>query len=395
MLRWRGTSALKSCRVVRTTQEPATGFRGKYCTGAYKHLFKKRAAPTRRLDRQSNVAAKLRAKSRHDTTTSMPMRAIRIHQFGDVSNLKVEELPDPHPAPGEVKVQVRAASINPSDARNVEGKMEGTTLPRIPGRDFAGVIVEGPQELLGREVWGTGGDVGFTRDGSHAGFIVIPADAAAAKPANLSFEEAACVGVNFVTAYEGLVARAKAQSGETVLVTGAGGGVGSAVLQLGQALGAKLIAADRTPFDSSHFAGVELAGYVNTTDKRWSDSVREMTGGKGVNVVFDCVGGEVFEPALSTLGQLGRQVAITSVGGRRVSFDLLDFYHRRLTLLGVDSRALTVSDCARVLESLTGLFAKGSLKAARITKRGSLDDAVELYTHAGKGGEGKAVFVFA
>lgn len=322
------------------------------------------------------------------------MRALRFHEFGDLSNLKVEELPDPAPSRAEVRVRVRAASINPSDARNIEGKMEGTTLPRTPGRDFSGVVVDGPPNLLRMEVWGTGGDVGFTRDGSHAEFILIPADAAVPKPAALTFEEAACVGVNFVTAYEGLVARASVQPGETVLVTGARGGVGSAVLELGQALGARLIAADRTPFDAAGFRNIELAGYVNTTQKQWCDDVREIVGGKGVDVAFDCVGGDLFEPVLSTLSQLGRQVAITSVGSRRVSFDLLDFYHRRLTLLGVDSRALTVTDCARLLNSLSPLFGAGRLKAARIAKRGSLQDAAELYAHAGKGGEGKAVLLF-
>ena len=322
------------------------------------------------------------------------MRALRFHQFGDLSNLKVEELPDPIPSREEVKVRVRAASINPSDARNIEGKMEGTTLPRTPGRDFSGVVVDGPPDLLRMEVWGTGGDVGFTREGSHGEFILIPADAAVPKPAALTFEEAACVGVNFVTAYEGLVARARVQPGETVLVTGARGGVGSAVLELGQALGAKLIAADRTPFDASGFGNIELAGYVNTTQKEWRNNVGEMTGGKGVDVAFDCVGGDLFEPVLSTLSPLGRQVAITSVGNRRVTFDLLHFYHRRLTLLGVDSRALTVTDCARLLDSLSPLFQAGRLKAAKITKRGSLEDATELYAHVSKGSEGKAVLLF-
>ncbi len=321
------------------------------------------------------------------------MRALRFHQFGDVSNLRVEEVPDPRPAQDEVKVAVRAACVNPSDVKNVEGKMEGTTLPRTPGRDFSGVVVEGPRGFLGREVWGSGGEVGFTRDGSHAQFLTVPSAAAIAKPAKLTFEEAACVGLNFVTAYEGLVARANAQAGETVMVTGARGGVGMAVLQLGEALGAKLIAVDRTSLDVSAFEGVDLAGAANTNDKQWTQAVREMTGGKGVDVVFDCVGGDVFEPALSTLGKQGRQVAITSVSSRRVSFDLLDFYHRRLTLLGVDSRALTVTDCAGILEKLAPLFEKGALRAARIGKRGSLDDAVELYAHAGSGGAGKAVFV--
>lgn len=321
------------------------------------------------------------------------MRALRFHEFGDLSKLHVEEIAQAIPGKGEVKVRVRAASVNPSDFRNVEGKMEGTTLPRTPGRDFAGVVVEGSSSLVGMEVWGTGGDVGFTRDGSHAEFMTIPAVAAVRKPAALTFEEAACVGVNFVTAYEGLVTRAKVKAGETILVSGARGGVGSAVLRLAQAMGAKVIAADRTSADASESRSAGLLGRVATGDKQWTDAVRDLTAGKGVDIAFDCVGGELFEPMISTLARDGRQIAITSVGTRRVGFDLVDFYHGRLALLGVDSRALTVSDCAGFLDLLRPLFEAGKLRPAAIAKRGSLDDAAALYAYAGQGGRGKAVFV--
>lgn len=80
--------------------------------------------------------------------------------------------------------------------------MSGTTLPRTPGRDFAGLVVDGPSSILNTEVWGSGGELGFTRDGSHAEFLVIPASGVSPEPRNLSFEQAACVGVNFITAYQ-------------------------------------------------------------------------------------------------------------------------------------------------------------------------------------------------
>jgi NADPH:quinone reductase len=322
------------------------------------------------------------------------MKALRFHEFGDFSKLRLEELPEPVLAPNEVRVRVTAAAVNPSDANNIQGKMEGTTLPRIPGRDFAGIVVEGPADLRGVQVWGTGGDVGFTRDGSHAEFIDIPAAAVVPKPANLTDEEAACVGVNFVTAYEGVVTRAKVKEGETLLVTGAGGGVGQAVLRLGQALGAKLIAVDRNPFDAGAYEGVNLFGYVDTSRQQLGDAVREITGGKGADVAFDCVGGELFEPVLATLGQLGRHIVITSVGPRRVTFDLRDFYHRRLTLMGVDSRAFTVTNSAQLLNLMSPLFLDGRLKPTKISQRGSLRDAGELYSFVIRGGGGKAVFVF-
>src|SRR4051795_7588606 len=105
------------------------------------------------------------------------MRAVVITQFGEPKSLKVEEVATPEPGADEALVEVRAAAINPSDVKNVTGAMHGTTLPRIPGRDFAGVVIGGERHLVGREVFGTGGDVGFTRDGSHAQFILLPTNA--------------------------------------------------------------------------------------------------------------------------------------------------------------------------------------------------------------------------
>jgi NADPH:quinone reductase len=321
------------------------------------------------------------------------VKALRISKFADnLENLETEEVPDPEIGPGQAKVRVLAASINPSDVKNVQGKFPKTQLPRIPGRDFAGMVVEGPANLIGTEVWGSGGDIGFTRDGSHAEFLMIPVEAVVAKPRNLSFEEAACVGVNFLTAYQGLFRVAKLQPGETLLVTGAQGGVGSAVLQLGQTQKAKLIAVDRKPLDEEKFARLDLLGYVNISEVNLLDAVEHITKGQGVDVAFDCVGGELFEPVLSTLRQLGRQVAITSVGTRRVSLDLLDFYHRRLTLLSVDSLAITVTDGASLLASMAPLFEAGSLKPSAIAERGWLDEAKKLYSYVAAGHPGKAVF---
>lgn len=321
------------------------------------------------------------------------MRAAYITAFGEnLASLKVQTVPDPVAGNGEAKIKIMAASVNPSDVKNVQGKMEGTTLPRIPGRDFAGIVVDGPKHLVGTEVWGTGGDTGFTRDGSHAEFMLVPADGLTPKPHRLSFEQAACVGVNFVTAYLGLIQRAQLKKGETLLVTGAAGGVGQAVLQLGQNLDAKLIAVDRKPFQPATYQGLQLAGYVDTSHDQLSDVVRQITNGTGVDVAFDCVGGHLFEPVLSSLGQLGRQVAITSAGKRRVGFDLLDFYHRRLTLLGVDSRALTVTGSSKILAEMTSDFEAGRLKPSAMARRGALDDIPDLYAFVLKGGSGKAVF---
>jgi NADPH:quinone reductase len=117
----------------------------------------------------------------------------------------------------------------------------------------------------------------------------------------------------------------------------------------------------------------------------------QLTNGAGVDVAFDCVGGELFEPVLSSLKQLGRHVVITSVGTRRVSFDLMNFFHRRLSLFGVDSRALTVTESSRLLAEMVPEFESGRLRPSPISKRGTLAEVSELYGFVDGGGSGKAI----
>ena len=173
------------------------------------------------------------------------MKAVRFAQHGKPSVLTIEDMPDPVPAANEAVVRVIAASINPSDAKNVAGAMEQTTLPRTPGRDFAGVVEAGPPDWIGAEVWGSGGDVGFTRDGTHAERLLIPVAALRRKPAALDFAQAASVGVNFVTAWKGLVQAAGLAEDETVVIIAASGGVGNAAVQIARRLGARVIGTDR------------------------------------------------------------------------------------------------------------------------------------------------------
>jgi NADPH2:quinone reductase len=136
------------------------------------------------------------------------MRGIRFEAFGDPSVLKALEVPAPVADEKTAIVRVMAASINPSDVKNVAGAMRQTTLPRIPDRDFAGVVEVGPSEWIGAEVWGTGGDSGFTRDGTHAELIAVPVASLRRKPKTLSFDEAASVGVNYIAAWCGIEAAA-------------------------------------------------------------------------------------------------------------------------------------------------------------------------------------------
>src|ERR1700739_1006970 len=173
------------------------------------------------------------------------MRALRFTGFGDPGVLHVTDLPDLTGTADEAVIRVEAASVNPSDVKNVAGAMDWTVLPRTPGRDFAGVVISGAPEWLGVAGWGPGGDTGFPRDGSHAELMSVPVEALVRKPERLSFDEASTVGVNFVVAWYGTVEAAQLAAGETVAIFGVFGGVGGGGAQIGRALGAAVIGVAR------------------------------------------------------------------------------------------------------------------------------------------------------
>src|SRR5271163_3257037 len=130
---------------------------------------------------------------------SKVMKALRFAEFGPPSVLRIEEVAIPELGEGEALVHVMAAAINPSDIANVAGRFKNTTLPRTPGRDFAGTVVKGkPGE--GAEVWGSGPTLGINHDGSHAEYVVVPVEALSPKPQSLSMAQAASIGVPYITA---------------------------------------------------------------------------------------------------------------------------------------------------------------------------------------------------
>jgi NADPH:quinone reductase-like Zn-dependent oxidoreductase len=318
------------------------------------------------------------------------MKAVRFSRHGKPDVLTVEDIADPIPGEDEALVRVKAASINPSEVKNVQGAMEQTTLPRTPGRDFAGVVEQGPADWIGAEVWGTGGDTGFTRDGSHAAFIVVPVASLRHKPSALDFDQAAAVGVNFVTAWKGLVDGAGLRAGETVVIIAASGGVGNAGVQIARRIGATIIGTDRRPPRPG--AAISQAGRSLIADGAdIPAAVRHVTGGRGADVVLDCVGGVMFRHALDCLAHRGRVVEMSVTGAREVSFNLADFYHNESRLVGIDTLKWDLTASADVLEALRPGFEAGDYHPAPITRRFALDDAVAAYQAVEAGEAGRVV----
>jgi NADPH:quinone reductase-like Zn-dependent oxidoreductase len=315
------------------------------------------------------------------------MQAILIKRFGDPSQLRPSEVPRPDPGEGEVLIEVHAAAVNRSDVLNARGSFPFTTLPRIPGRDFAGVVVEGPRGLVGTEVWGTGGgELGFIRDGSHARYLVVSRNAVVPKSDTLSLEEAAASGLAYVTAGSALVELGGVSAGETILVTGAAGGVGSAAVMIARWKGARVIGAikDESERTMAERAGVEVI--VDTSREEVTDAVLAATDGGGANLILDAVGGPLFQPALNSLGEKGRMVVITTTpGNQHVSFNLLDFYRKGLRLLGLMTSFLDAEESAAVLRDLGPGFDEGALRGPAIAERYPLEQAGTAYARVESG----------
>jgi NADPH:quinone reductase-like Zn-dependent oxidoreductase len=308
------------------------------------------------------------------------MRALRFTEFGDPGVLHVTDLPDPTKTTGEAVIRVEAASVNPSDVKNVAGAMHSTVPPRTPGRDFAGVVIGGPPEWEGIPVWGTGGDTGFTRDGSHAELISVPVEALVPKPERLSFDEASTVGVNFVVAWYGAVETAQLVAGETIAVFGVSGGVGGAVAQIAHALGANVIGVDRRQPGSQTPAAAVIDDFITFDPAaEVGAAIKRLTGGTGADVVYDAVGGVTTPSALAALAHRGRLVVISAVGSPTVEINLLDLYHNETRIFGTDSTKLSVVDSARRLQQMAPYFESGQFRPLPIAGTYSLDDAAAAY----------------
>ncbi len=263
-------------------------------------------------------------------------------------------------AGNEVLIEVKAAAVNPSDVKAATGLMAYAVFPRTPGRDYAGVVIDGPAGWTGREVFGSSGDLGIRRDGTHATHLTIEADAAVEKPKNLSWEEAAGIGVPFVTAMEGFRRAGMPTKTETVLVTGVNGKVGRAAVQIASWNGARVIGVVRKsePYQGHANSTVEV---IDASVADVAARVRELTDGKGADIVFNTVGDPYFQAAHKSLALRGRQILIAAVNPV-VQFNILEFYRGQHSYVGIDTLGLSSIATGAVLRELVPGFASGHLK---------------------------------
>ena len=263
-------------------------------------------------------------------------------------------------AANEVLIEVKAAAVNPSDVKAATGLMAYAVFPRTSGRDYAGVVVDGPPGTVGREVFGSSGDLGIRRDGTHATHLAVEAEATVEKPKGLSWEEAAGIGVPFVTAAEGFRRSGMPRPGETVVIMGVTGKVGQAAAQIATWHGARAIGVARKaePYEGHTNSPVEM---IDAATADVATRVRELTNGKGADIIFNTVGDPYFQAAHQSLGLRGRQILIAAID-RIVQFNILEFYRGQHTYVGIDTLGLSSVATGEVLRELGPGFASGKLK---------------------------------
>ncbi len=332
------------------------------------------------------------------------MKAAFLERHGGPEVLQVVDRPDPKPCPGEAIIRVRACSLNHLDLWVRRGGKRPFPLPLIPGTDFSGIREDTSEEVvvfpglwsapLGRAGGSVAlaedfGIIGAARDGGMAERAAVPIRNLLPKPSQLSFVEAAAAPVVFTTAWHMLIARAAVGPGEWVLINSAGSGVSHAGIQIAKLAGAKVIATSSTPEKLRRAAELGADYGIDYIREDVARRVRQITGGRGVDVAFDHVAADTWPANLASLARGGRLVICGTTSGPNVAFDIGPFYYQCQSVLG--STLGTPDELARILS----LLAEGRLKVV-IDRTFPLEQIAEAHRYLESGQQfGKVVIEVA
>lgn len=323
------------------------------------------------------------------------MRAIVITQPGGPEVLALREVPTPEPGRGEVRVRLRATAVNRADLLQRIGVYPAP--PDVPA-DIPGLELAGEIDAVGEGVteWRIGDRVlGLAGGGTYAEQLVVHARAVARIPDGISFRDAAAIPEAFITAWDAMVTQGRLAAGEAVLIHAVGSGVGTAAVQLGRAVSARVIGTARTEDKLARARALGLDEGVLAAGNRFADGVRAATGGRGIDVVLELVGGAYVAEDLLCTAPLARIVVVGLLAGPRVELDLARLLNRRIELRGTVLRARPLEEkiaATRAFERhVLPLIASGRCKAI-VDRVFTLADAPQAHAYvASNEGFGKVV----
>ncbi len=283
------------------------------------------------------------------------MKAIIITGRGGPEVLEVRDVPTPEPRGDQVRVRVRACGLNRADLLQCKG-----VYPAPPGApaDIPGLEYAGEVDALGPDVVGplkVGDRVfGIIGGGGQAEYVIAQERLCAPIPRNLDFVEAAAVPEAFITAHDALVTKGRVMAGERVLIHAVGSGVGTAAVQVAHAMGCEVWGTSRTDDKLEKMKPLGLDHGINTAHESFADSVKASSGGRGVDVVIDLLGGAALEGNMAALAPKGRLVLVGLLGGSQAPLDLNLMLRKRLTMVGTTLRARPLEEKIAATQRFAG-----------------------------------------
>jgi acryloyl-coenzyme A reductase len=326
------------------------------------------------------------------------MKAIRLQSFGPPDALQLEQIDTPKPGDGEVLIEVKACGVCYLDVIVRSGMRSRAKLPLTLGHEIAGVVVEaGPGTKIfkkgdrvastyriacgycrycrgGRgEICDNRRGVGEHRDGGYAEFVALPESVVAAVPVAVPFEKACVCGCVVGAVFNGVVKSAKVRPGETVVVTGAGGGVGTHAVQISRVVGAHVIAITSSPEKADRIRALGAQEVVVVgRGQDWSAKVKELTDGRGADVIIEGVGSATFPSSFRSLAKGGRLVFVGEISGQPVQFNAALMIYKEAWLTGIQSPN------AEELTPVLDLVAAGAIQPV-VGQVLSLEDAARAH----------------
>ena len=310
--------------------------------------------------------------------------------------LELVEKPRPVLKNNECLIKVSASGINQSDALATMGYFDNDLLPRTPGRDFAGIVVEGPSHLKGKHIWGTLSEVGISADGTQAEYIALATSDVAEAPKNLDLITASAQPLPYVTAYYSLVERAHIKESETVLVTGALGQVGRAAMSICSWKKCPALAFVR---GADEVKQATQLGWpvINSEDEYLYEKILNANNGKPIQAVLNSLGTLYWKDFMHSLAPFGRIITISArENARTTMINLFDLYRSNQTIIGINTASLPHSQNVQMLHEIKKGFEENKLTPLEVDKSAIYrpEDANKAYRQVAEGTPQRIVISF-